>query len=103
MDKNQEHNPCTVINRYKEKEDVYIGRGSIWGNPYAIDRHGSRDVVCALYEDYFWTTELRLRLPELVGKKLGCFCKPQRCHGDFLAQLVNEYERTGIIPSKPQE
>lgn len=88
----------TVINRYKEKEEVYIGRGSIWGNPFVLNRHGSRDEVCDSYEAYFWTTNLVERIPELVGKKLGCFCKPQRCHGDFLAKLANEYAATGILP-----
>ena len=25
-----------VVNKYKEPFDVYIGRGSIWGNPYTV-------------------------------------------------------------------
>jgi hypothetical protein len=29
-------------------------------------------------------------LHELKGKKLGCFCKPKRCHGDFLAREANK-------------
>jgi len=100
--------PCIVINKYhhlKEVRDpntVYIGRGSIWGNPFVLNRDGSRDEVCVLYEQYFWTTDLAKHLPELVGKKLECYCAPVRCHGDFLAKLVNEYESTGIIPEKPQ-
>lgn len=94
--------PCTVINRYKEKEEVYIGRGSKWGNPFVLGAQGSRDEVCVLYEAYFWSTDLRFSLGELVGKKLGCFCKPQRCHGDFLARLANEYATTGVIPERPQ-
>jgi hypothetical protein len=28
-------------------------------------------------------------LPELRGKKLGCWCKPGPCHGDVLAELAN--------------
>lgn len=27
---------------------------------------------------------------ELKGKDLVCWCKPQRCHGDYLLQLANE-------------
>lgn len=42
------------------------------------------------YEKYFWTTDLPNQLSELRGKRLGCYCKPLRCHGDFLAKLVNE-------------
>ena len=26
---------------------------------------------------------------ELVGKRLGCFCKPKPCHADILAELAN--------------
>ena len=29
-------------------------------------------------------------LPELKDKVLGCYCKPKRCHGDFLAKLANK-------------
>lgn len=83
---------CKAINRYKEKEDVYIGRGSKWGNPFVLGKDGTRDEVCDKYEAYFWTTNLKDSLHELKGKKLGCFCKPQRCHGDFIAKLVNELE-----------
>jgi hypothetical protein len=28
------------------------------------------------------------RLHELKGKKLGCWCKPQACHGDILTKLI---------------
>jgi hypothetical protein len=49
-----------------------------------------RDRVCSEYEKWFWTTDLPNHLHELKGKVLGCYCKPQRCHGDFLAKLVNK-------------
>jgi hypothetical protein len=29
---------------------------------------------------------------KLAGKKLGCFCKPATCHGDILADFLNEYD-----------
>lgn len=29
-------------------------------------------------------------LHELDGKILGCFCKPDKCHGDVLIKLLNE-------------
>lgn len=85
---------CVVVNKYKEPYDVYIGRGSPWGNPFPMkDRtQAERDRVCDLYEEWFWKTGLKNHLYKLKGKKLGCFCKPKRCHGDFLARLVNEME-----------
>ena len=29
-------------------------------------------------------------LHELKGKTLGCFCKPQPCHGDILIKLIEK-------------
>lgn len=34
-----------VIHCKKESYDVYIGRPSIWGNPYSIGKDGPRNVV----------------------------------------------------------
>jgi len=83
---------CRVVNLKKEPYDVYIGRGSKWGNPYTIGRDGNRDEVCDKYEEWFPTQpHLVNALHELVGKTLGCFCKPKRCHGDFLVEQVRKY------------
>lgn len=83
---------CTVVNKRDEQYDVYIGRGSRWGNPFPMKENtkAERDRVCDEYEKYFWESDLVNHLDELRGKKLGCFCKPKRCHGDFLAKLVND-------------
>jgi hypothetical protein len=83
---------CRAVNLKKESYDVYIGRGSKWGNPFAMRNQSQteRDRVCEEYEKYFWTTDLPNQLSELRGKRLGCYCKPLRCHGDFLADLVNK-------------
>lgn len=85
---------CTVVNKYKEEYDIYIGRGSKWGNPF-IPLNSSeeeRNRVCDAYEKWFWTTNLLSQLYELKGKRLGCFCKPKRCHGDFLVEQTNKKE-----------
>src|SRR5690554_2738296 len=81
----------TVINKhYSNRYDVYIGRGSKWGNPFIIGKHGSREEVIELYRQYvLGNPELRNSIPELKGKVLGCFCKPAPCHGDILAKLAN--------------
>ena len=83
---------CKVVNLKKEKYDVYIGRGSIWGNPFIMKNYSQaeRDKVCDEYEKWFWTTDLPNQLYELKGKVLGCYCSPLRCHGDFLAEQVNK-------------
>ena len=34
-------------------------------------------------------TKRCMELAELKGKRLGCFCHPQPCHGDVLAELAD--------------
>lgn len=82
---------CTVVNKLEQPFDVYIGRGSKWGNLFVMRNPSDeeRDRVCDLYEDYFWISGLQSQLKELKGRRLGCYCAPKRCHGDFLAKLVN--------------
>ena len=45
---------CKVVNKYKEDYDVYIGRGSKWGNPYRIGEDGTREEVIEKYRLYLW-------------------------------------------------
>lgn len=81
-----------VVNKKQTKAyDVYIGRGSKWGNPFKIGEHGDRDEVIRKYEDYIRNSpELLEALPELKGKVLGCWCRPKACHGDVLIKLLKE-------------
>ena len=80
--------------------DIYIGRRitmggwnlqeSIWRNPYDVKTYG-RDKCLELYEEYVTNNEeLMSKLGELRGKTLGCWCKPERCHGDILVKLVEQ-------------
>jgi len=63
-----------------------IDRNSDWGNPYEMPHDGDRDTVCDSYEIFFPRKfSLHDRLDELRGKVLGCWCYPQKCHGDYLA------------------
>ncbi|WP_219821312.1 DUF4326 domain-containing protein [Methylobacter tundripaludum] len=41
----------------------------------------------------FATRNHPTELYKLAGKKLGCFCKPEDCHGDILASRLGlKYE-----------
>lgn len=81
----------TVVNKSKQPYDVYIGRGSRWGNPFVIDAPGTRAEVIALYRDWLVKQpSLMEQLEGLRGKRLGCFCKPLPCHGDVLVELLGE-------------
>ena len=90
-----------VVNKYREAYDMYIGRGSKWGNPFTHIASGTkaqyvvanREEAIAAYRE--WITQgngkhLLNDLHELQGKTLGCFCKPQACHGDVLVELLNK-------------
>lgn len=80
--------------------DVYIGRQcnmggwslatSKWANPYSVKEYG-RELALYKYEQYIRSnTTLMSQLEELRGKTLGCWCKPDPCHGDILIKLLGE-------------
>lgn len=82
--------PC-VLNKRRDPfvpgPDVYIGRGSPWGNPFVIGKHGDRDEVCDRFEREILPT---LDIEPLRGKNLMCYCAPRRCHGDSILRKLNE-------------
>jgi hypothetical protein len=80
-----------VVHVKKDQYDVYIGRPSSFGNPFVIGQDGTRAEVIAKYREWVvQQPELMASLGELRGKVLGCFCKPQACHGDVLAELADQ-------------
>ena len=93
------------ITKVKNKDndepfDVYIGRGTRWGNPFPIGIGGvgdDREEVIKKYKEYFQKEILmnpdeRKHLLSLRGYKLGCHCKPLACHGDIIAAYLNSDE-----------
>lgn len=40
-------------------------------------------------------SEFKRRVLALKGKRLGCFCKPNACHGDVIADWLNKMEQKG--------
>ncbi len=86
-----------VVNIDKgEKHDVYIGRGSPWGNPYAIGFEGDdREDVIRKYKydfDRGYLKSSKADALKLKGKVLGCHCKPAACHGDVIAEYLNSLD-----------
>ena len=75
---------------------VPIDRTSDWGNPFVMSTNqdtadGDRDTVCNSYDMFFQLKlSLHVRIGELKGKVLGCWCFPDLCHGDFLAAQANK-------------
>lgn len=78
-----------VVNCRSVCYDVYIGRPSIWGNPFEIGKDGTRAEVIDKYRRWIvQQPELMAKLHELDGKTLGCWCHPKACHGDVLVDLL---------------
>lgn len=80
-----------VVNLHKEQFDIRIDRLSKWGNPYKKEVNTPAETrrVCDLFEEYFWKSDLPEYLHALAGKRLGCHCAPNLCHGNFLADETN--------------
>lgn len=101
-----------VVNMRKEVFDVYIGRNgkgfsACFGNPFPIvpgNPDATRDAVVSNLETLLLegTDEqakaMRENLHRLKGKKLGCFCSPQLCHGHVLAHHANSLEKNETLP-----
>jgi len=96
-----------VVHKNKSSYDVYIGRPSKWGNPFAhfpgtlaVYQVKTRDEAIASYRAWILNQpELLAQLGELRGKTLGCWCSPLPCHGDVLAELCDK----GVPAAEPQE
>jgi len=88
---------CTVVNRYRvnmgDPDIVYIGRGSMWGNPYIIGEDGTREEVVAKFGKLLWNfmKSGSITKEDLLGldsKRLACYCAPKACHGDMIKRAV---------------
>lgn len=94
-----------VVHCQREAYDVYIGRGDDpstgrpggWGNPYShrpsrvpgVIVVGSRHEAIRRYRIWLWeqigSGQISLeKLAALHGKRLGCWCAPDPCHGEVL-------------------
>jgi hypothetical protein len=80
---------------------VYVGRPTIWGNPFDMSRGETRMSVLTWYR--MWLTgkknkagsnllreKVLAQVYTLRGKNLACWCPlDQPCHADILLELVN--------------
>lgn len=101
-----------VLNRHHLKGAwpagaIYVGRGTILGNPYVIDDELSREAAIDRFED-----DLKARISQhdpvvltaLVGAAratgLICSCVPARCHAELVRKYaMNLVSAAGIAPS----
>lgn len=101
-----------VVNKSKHTPtvyDIYIGRGSVLGNPYsskelnktkASFQSVSRDEAINDYRIYL-TELIRLNDDKIIKEldnierlsndglvNLVCYCHPKKCHGDVIKQII---------------
>ncbi len=96
----------------KDSNNVYIGRAGIvfiegkrfppahlvspWANPFKVTETKSLEEVLALYKHHLdkllESPERRKELKQLRGKNLGCWCKPNACHGDILIEAMKRLD-----------
>lgn len=91
--------PTRVVNIKKDQYDVYIGRSGhgldgYFGNPFKLGSNDKRGDTLDKYRTYFYDRlandeEFYNRIIELKGSVLGCFCKPNACHGDIICEYLN--------------
>ena len=93
--------PVRAVNKYKKAYTVYIGRGSDFGNDYthlSLHKTKAKYKVASVKEsidcferDLLANPKLMLKVRALhnTGATLGCFCKPEPCHGDVIAKYAN--------------
>jgi hypothetical protein len=72
---------------------VRVDRQSKWGNPFVMPDDGDRATVIRNYADHYlpYKPSLHEAAGELMGgKALGCWCAPEPCHADILAEAAND-------------
>jgi hypothetical protein len=71
---------------------VYVGRPSVYGNPFGLSVYGTREAAVEGYRTY-----LKM-FPEMAGyiertlrgKNLACWCRlDQPCHADVVLEVAN--------------
>lgn len=99
--------PINVINRRWSRGGEYVGRPSPLGNPFVIGPDGDRDTVIDAYGRWL-DQKLQERNPAICAEmerlrrlaergtlELCCWCAPQRCHAEEIADRIAAALREG--------
>lgn len=92
-----------IVNKHTHRatnNDIYIGRGSVLGNPFKIGSSNDRGTVIAKYKDYI-LREIAEANEKIIDEfsrikevaryndvNLICFCAPKACHGDVIKDIL---------------
>lgn len=80
--------------KWADSTGVYerVDRNTRWGNPFVLPDDGDRDRVIESYAEHYLPNKPSLlgHIEGLKGKVLGCWCHPEPCHGDVLAEKADQ-------------
>ena len=63
----------------------------LWKNPFSLKKYTPSQSLKLYREHVESNKQLISELSELKGKTLGCWCKPNPCHGDILIELIDKH------------
>jgi len=127
IDENNTRKETKIVNLSNETYDVYIGRGIEYhthmladgiipgeegwlGNPHPIGwcdiclTYHNRDECIEKFKIDFYRRlksdlEFKKSVLALRGQRLGCYCKPENCHGDVIKSWLDV--QVNNVNSKP--
>ena len=70
---------------------VYVGRPTIWGNPYHVGKDFTQNQAVEQFKKYaeWMLSEYPHWIDDLKGKDLACWCSlNQPCHADILIEIL---------------
>lgn len=68
---------------------IYVGRPSIYGNPFKMPDDGTREEVIKRFREEALPNIPEEQIDFLKGKDLVCWCAPEACHADVLLEVAN--------------
>ena len=86
-----DHRLINLRNSALPADAVFIGRPSLWGNPYKLALYSRKEAI-RLYEIYLFESGLIDKLHILKFKTLACYCYPSHCHGEVLLRHLAKLE-----------
>ena len=92
-----------VVNKNRGGVGVYIGRGSIFGNPFRIGEDGNREEVIEKYRQWFLEKisdpSFRRAVWALEGKKIGLLLRPAALSWGCVEMVVRNGRRGSGLKS----
>ena len=82
----------TVVNVNRgESCDVNIMRPGPWSNPFTVGKQRSKAMALNLFRQHLLNHPMLVEAARRVlkGRRLGCCCKPERCHGDIWVEVLD--------------